>query len=103
MLREKEHYQKVSKAVSTLMRSYGIELEEDRTTGVLVISYLSPLKMSLHGNQLRQGDVLLSINGAQLKGLDEFARLYAKWEYSISKATVARNGRIYVIDFEDYD
>ena len=86
-----------------IAEQYGIELEEDGTTGKLVISYLSPLKMPIHGNQLRQGDTLLSINGAQLKGLDEFARLYAKWDYSISKATVARNGRIYVIDFGERD
>ena len=103
VLREKENYRKVSKAVSSLMSSYGIELEENRATGALVVSYLSPVKLMMHGNQLKQGDVLLSINGAQLKGLDDFARLYAKWDYSISKATVARNGRIYVIDFGERD
>jgi serine protease Do len=103
VLREKAIYKKVSKAISSLMDSYGIELSEDRTTGLLVVTYLSPLRMTTHGNQIRQGDILLSINGAHLKGMDEFARIYSKWEYSISKATVSRNGRIYVIDFEMRD
>ena len=100
VLREKEIYKKLSRATAKLLDSYGIELEEDATTGGLVISYLSSMKLNTHGNQLKEGDILLTVNGAKLKGLDEFARIYAKWDYSISKATILRNGRIYVIDFE---
>jgi len=100
VLREKEIYKKLSRATAKLLDSYGIELEEDATTGGLVISYLSSMKLNTHGNQLKEGDILLTVNGAKLKGLDEFARIYAKWDYSISKATILRNGRIYVIDFD---
>jgi serine protease Do len=100
VLREKEIYRKLTRAMTTLMDSYGIELEEDGTNRSLVISYLSPLRLNSHENQLREGDILLTINGAKLKNLDEFARIFAKWEYSITKATILRKGRIYVIDFD---
>ena len=39
--------------------NYGIELEEDDTTGGLIVSYLSPMKLNSHGNQLKEGDILL--------------------------------------------
>ncbi|MGL4370869.1 MAG: trypsin-like peptidase domain-containing protein [Spirochaetota bacterium] len=102
-LREKETYKKLSQAMAKLLDSYGIELEEDATTGGLIVSYLSPLRLSAHGNQLSEGDILLKVNGARMKSLDDFARIYAKWDYSVTKATILRNGRIYVIDFENAD
>lgn len=99
VLREKESYRKVSSALLTVYKKYGIELSEDSTNGSLVVSRLSPSVMALYGGMLREGDMLVSINGAKLKGLDDFARLFAKWDQVINKAVVMRAGQLYVIDF----
>ncbi|HEY1405144.1 MAG TPA: trypsin-like peptidase domain-containing protein [Spirochaetota bacterium] len=98
ILREKDSFRKLSRALSKLYDQYGLELVEERN-GNSVIAGIAPQKIATHGSTLRVGDVLLSINGAQLKGLDDFARIFARWEYSISKATILRNGKVYVVDF----
>jgi len=98
VLREKGDYRKLSRALSRLYDRYGIRLSEN-SEGIIVIAGLAPQKNATNGSSLRVGDALLSINGARLHGLDDFARVFTRWEYSISKASVARNGRLYVIDF----
>jgi serine protease Do len=98
VLREKGDYRKLSRALSRLYDRYGIRLSES-SEGALVIAGLAPQRNAASGSSLRVGDMLLSINGARLQGLDDFARVFTRWEYSISKATVARGGRLYVIDF----
>jgi serine protease Do len=98
VLREKDIYRNLGKALSVAYERYGLEFSED--SAGLVISRLSPLKLDSHNNSLREGDVLLSINGGRIKGLDDFVRLFTRWEFSISKATVMRASRVYVIDFK---
>ncbi|HNX57786.1 MAG TPA: trypsin-like peptidase domain-containing protein [Spirochaetota bacterium] len=97
-LREKESFRKLSRALSRLYDKYGIELSEERSGGI-VVAELSPQKIATHGSALRVGDVIVSINGAKIVAMDDFARVFARWDYVISKATVLRGDRLYVIDF----
>jgi len=97
-LREKESFRKLSRALSRLYEKYGIELSEERS-GSIVVAELYPQKITAHGSALRVGDIIVSINGAKLAAMDDFARVFTRWEYVISKATVLRGGKMYVIDF----
>jgi serine protease Do len=97
VLRERESYRNISRVLLKLFDQYGIVFEDNE--GGPVVSRLSPDKLDTHGGSLREGDVIISVNGGRIKTLDDIVRIYAKWDYSISKATVSRGGRIYVIDF----
>jgi serine protease Do len=99
VLREKESYRTMSRVLMRLYDYYGIELSENASSGAVILR-LSPDKLDMHGGSLREGDVFVSLNGGKIKNLDDFVRIYAKWDYSISKGTVFRDGKIYLIDFK---
>jgi serine protease Do len=99
VLREKESYRTMSRVLMRLYDNYGIELSENASSGAVILR-LSPDKLDMHGGSLREGDVFVSLNGGKIKDLDDFVRIYAKWDYSISKGTVFRDGKIYLIDFK---
>jgi serine protease Do len=99
VLREKESYRTMSRVLMRLYDNYGIELSENASSGAVILR-LSPDKLDMHGGSLREGDVFVSLNGGKIKNLDDFVRIYAKWDYSISKGTVFRDGKIYLINFK---
>lgn len=97
VLRERESYKNISRVLLKLFDRYGIVFEENESGPV--VARLSPDKLDTHGGSLREGDIVVSVNGGRIKTLDDIVRIYSKWDYSISKATVSRDGKIYVIDF----
>jgi serine protease Do len=99
ILRERDSYRNMSRVLLKLFDQYGIALEEN--DGGPVVSRLSPDKLDIHGGSLREGDVVVSVNGGRIRTLDDIVRIYSKWDYVISKATVSRGGKIYVIDFRN--
>ena len=96
VLREKQVYRKIQNSLAVLLSRYGIEIDENAEDNNLVVSALSPRSV---GSGLRQGDILKSMNGKNIRTLEDFAELFQKSGKSVRSIEVARDTGVYSISF----
>ncbi len=92
VLREKEHYNRLSRALERIFRCYGIEVEEDSADGRPVITNVYPGSFS---GDLKKGDTLSGINRKRIQTLDDFVRVAERYNYRIYHVAVERNSMMF--------
>jgi serine protease Do len=88
LLREKEEYKKIRKISGGLFSRYGIEIDEN-SYGECVVSYASPAAVDAG---IKNGDIIVSINGKKVAGIDTFIESYEKRRGRISTLGLWRDG-----------
>jgi S1-C subfamily serine protease len=95
-LREKEEYHRIEKGVRRLFISYGIEVDESIVTHNAIISYVSPQNAAY---DISRGDRIVSMNGVEVKGLDDFIRIFYRSGMVIEKMELRRENMVFEIRF----
>lgn len=98
-LKEKKQFQNISKAIKKFYNIYGIELDINASSDDLIVSSVSPLKLFIHQNSLKSGDIVTAINGIYFNNTEKFTQVLKKFKYNINSIEIVRDSRIYVIDF----
>jgi serine protease Do len=95
ILREKDTYKNIQKALENIYSAYGIDLDKNSATSDIVISYLSPMSIAYQSG-LKKGDIILSVNGSPVSGLEELVKEYNKTKI-IFKLEIFRDPTKYLI------
>ncbi|MBN2402287.1 MAG: trypsin-like peptidase domain-containing protein [Spirochaetes bacterium] len=98
ILREKDTHKKIQNILENIFFNYGMELDVNSMTGDVVISYLSPMGIAYQSG-LKKGDIILSLNGNEVSRLEDFIKLYSKYDNIISRMEILRNKNKYSIEF----
>lgn len=98
ILREKDEYEKLREDLDVLLSKYGIDVDENSEMRGVVISYISPKIMDLG---LRNGDIIIALNGKNISSLDSYVKVLQKSRYKIYSLDIFRDSRVYTVDFED--
>ncbi|MCL1834310.1 MAG: trypsin-like peptidase domain-containing protein [Leptospirales bacterium] len=98
ILREKDEYVKIQGELEQLFQSYGFEIDEDASSGHIVVTSISPRGPY---KEIREGDVIVAINNSRISSLENFIEKYRSAERTIINVTVLRDQKTYDIYFED--
>lgn len=100
VLREKDEYERMRNDLYLLFQYYGIEVDEDSTSGRIVVSYISP--RSPH-REVEQGDIIISVNHRKTESIDEFLEQFRKAGRKIDMIEVMRDSGIYELNFKSIE
>ncbi len=100
VLREQNEYKKIRSSLIRLFELYGIEIEENAESDNLIISYISPNKLTY---MLRNGDIVYSINNFRVYTLEDFIEKFNRAEMKILKFQIIRNFKMFEINLDDYN
>ncbi len=98
--REKIYYQKIQRGLKTIYTHYGIEMDENASTGEVVITYLSPMR-SGYRSGLKKGDVIVSLNGKKVSTLESLVMKAKAGGYRIENLNIRRGDTLYGIDLRE--
>ena len=98
ILREKDEYVKIQGELEQLFQSYGFEIDEDASSGYIVVTSISPRGPY---KEIQEGDVIVAINNHRISSLENFIEKYLSAERTINNITVLRDQKTYDIYFED--
>ena len=98
ILREKDEYVKIQGEIEQLFQSYGLEIDEDASSGHIVVTYISP---SGQYKEIQEGDVIVALNNSRISSLENFIEKYRSAKRIIKNITVLRDKKTYDIYFKD--
>lgn len=98
-LREKGDAGSRGIGIGELYERYGIELSENARTGDIVVSALSPMGVG-YRNGLKKGDIIFSLNAADVSTLEAVASVMKKSEGKIDRIGIYRGARRYTIQID---
>ncbi|MDY6968358.1 MAG: trypsin-like peptidase domain-containing protein [Spirochaetota bacterium] len=100
IFREKRIHQNIQRRLQRLYSIYGIELDENKKTRNVVVSYLSPMGAGYQSG-LKRGDIIMSLNGRDISNLEIFVKILKKSKHRIYNMEIIRDSKLYSLDFEN--
>ncbi len=92
-IKEKDSYSNVSNAAKKIFSAYGFEVDQNASSGLIIISYVSPEKSDIHKNKLKEGDYILAVNGKYFETIEEFAEILLENSDGIKSVKIIRESK----------